>query len=79
MRTEHQQAQIDKMEYGLTNQAPTGEQLDRISSIRVAGKILGRCIIDETEPSRDQSLALTALEDCVMRAVRAVVLEGGPV
>lgn len=73
-----QQRQIAVMEHGLTNHRPDEDQVARIESIRHFGKEFGRAIIERTNPGRDQSLALTALEDATMRAVRAVVLEGGP-
>lgn len=65
----------ERMVHGLTNHTPDESQVARIGDIRLYGKALGECIIYTTNPSRDQSLALTALEDCVMRAIRAIVLE----
>lgn len=62
---------------GLSNHTPSAEGLKSISKIRSAAKLLGEVIIDNTDGGRDQSLALTALEDTVMRAVRQVALDTG--
>ncbi len=66
---------ITEFHRGLTNHTPTPEQVARIELLRQVAKTLGTAIIENTKPSRDQSIALTALEDCTMRAVRAIVLE----
>lgn len=60
----------------LTNHRPTDEQITRIEDLRGEAKSFGETIIDFCPPSRERSLALTALEDCVMRAVQSIVTEG---
>ena len=60
----------------LTNQSPTTEQIESIESIREGAKlVLGR-ILGLAPASRERSLALTHLEETVMWAVKAIVLEG---
>ena len=59
----------------LTNQTPSEHQINRIENFRWAAKALGDMILAVAEPSREQSLALTHLEETVMWAVKAIVLE----
>lgn len=60
---------------GLTNHTPSAEQVERIENLRLHAKRFAEAIYTNTSYSRDQSLAVTALEDATMRAVRSVVLE----
>ena len=62
----------------LQNHTPSAEGLNHIREIRAAAEVLGHAIIKGSAPSRNQALALTALEESVMRAVRAVALQGTP-
>lgn len=59
----------------LTNVTPTVEQINRIERVREAAKLLGMEIVDLCPLGREQSLALTHLEDAAMWAVKAIVLE----
>ena len=68
--------QLEKFEKSLTNHTPTDEQVARIENIRDRAKLLASDIIHTTPQSREQSLALTHLEDSVMWAVKSIVLEG---
>lgn len=70
---EMQRAQLER---NLTNHTPTQEAIDRIGIVRTNAKSLGNLIIQHCPPSRERSLALTSLEDAVMRAVQSIVTEG---
>ena len=72
------QHRLDELHRGLTNQPPGPEQIERMEQLRKVAKTFGTTIIENTPPGRDQSIALTALEDCVMRAIRAIALEPAP-
>lgn len=63
------------LQRSMTNIPPTEQQIERIESTRDAAKDLGRRIIDNCADGRERSLALTHLEDAVMWAVKAIVLE----
>jgi hypothetical protein len=52
--------------------SPKEDQPDRYSTIRAHAKELAHIINDNTPASREQSLALTALEECVMWANAAI-------
>lgn len=54
--------------------APKGDQAQRYVLIRETAKLLARTILENTPQSRDQSVALTKLEDCVMRANAAIAI-----
>ena len=74
-RYDRQRKQYARIKRSLTNQPPGEDQIQRIEKLREVGKLLGESIIFSTEPSREQSLALTHLEETVMLAVKAIVLE----
>lgn len=75
-RTMSTEERVVQMRSSLSNHTPTDDGLKRIRKIRSSAKLLGEVVLENTEVGRDQSLAMTALEDVVMRAVRAVALEG---
>lgn len=52
---------------------PTPEERLRIHGLKLHFAELRAHILGETPPSREQSLALTHLEDACMRATRAVL------
>lgn len=52
--------------------APHGTQPDRYVEIRNLAKNLATDILAKTPTSREQSLAITALEECVMWANAAI-------
>jgi len=58
----------------LTN-TPNAEQISRISEVRGAALALGAVILAHTPTTREQSLAITHLEETVMWAVMSIVLE----
>lgn len=53
---------------------PNQETIEKYARLRTLAREFAGLIVDLTPVSRDQSLALTALEDCVMRANRAIAL-----
>ncbi len=67
---------LEQLQASLTNQSPDASQVERIEDIRTVALGIGALILEVTPQGRAQSLALTHLEDCVMWAVKAVVLEG---
>jgi hypothetical protein len=62
----------------LTNQSVSGTQVDRIEVLRNAARDLGDEILEHCPPSREQSLAITNLEQALMWAVASIAREGGP-
>lgn len=59
----------------LTNITPTPRQVDTIEALRESAKALGRRLTLDVPPSRETSLAITKLEECVMWGVKAILLE----
>lgn len=57
-----------------TRHQPTPGAIEDIENIRHRARVLGMDIIDAAPPCRSRSLALTHLEDAVMRAVQAIVI-----
>lgn len=54
--------------------APFGDQAGRYEAIRSAGLNFANYINERTPASREQSLAITAIEEAVMRANQAIAL-----
>jgi len=52
--------------------APFGDQLARYAALREAGRLLAIQIVNDTPISREQSLALTNLEQAIMFANAAI-------
>lgn len=52
--------------------APHGDQLERYAALREAGRQLAIRIVESTPISREQSLALTNLEQAIMFANAAI-------
>jgi hypothetical protein len=67
--TESQKAEIAKR---FTYTPPKADQPDRYNDIRSEAKALAITIIRQTPPSREQSVALTKLEEVVMWANAAI-------
>jgi hypothetical protein len=72
----------EKLNKSLSHQPPRTDTLkdgfstvQRIEALRSAAKVLGAALEDYMRPSREQSLAVTKLEESLMRAVKGVVLE----
>lgn len=58
--TEQQSADLNKR---FTYHAPKGDQPERYQELRAAARDLAALIVASTPPSREQSLALTHLEE----------------
>lgn len=58
-----------------TYHAPRGDQPERYEKIRQAARAMGIVIIDNTQPSSDQSAAIRLLRECVMTANASIALE----
>lgn len=56
------------IENNFTYHAPKDDQTARYISIRERGKLFARLINELCPPSRERSLAMTKLEECVMWA-----------
>lgn len=61
-------ASNEDLENIYTYHAPKGDQQRRYETLRHTGKVLAKCILDLTPVSREQSLALTKLEEAIMWA-----------
>lgn len=57
-----------------TYHAPFGDQKDRYQRIRDAGKALAAVITECSPPSREQSLALTSVQQAVQWANSAIAI-----
>lgn len=66
-----QQERIDKT---FKYHSPKDDQPERYERIRAKAKELAIVICEDTPPSREQSLALTALEEVSMRANQAIAI-----
>lgn len=55
-----------------TSEPPTNGQRNSVAVLRQATAELGALILEHSPKGRDQSLALTHLEDTLMRANRAI-------
>lgn len=62
----------DDIENRFTYHPPIGTQLDRYLNLRNTGKELAHLITASTPPSREQSLAITNLEQAIMWANAAI-------
>jgi len=66
------QEMITRLGNDFTYHAPKEGQPQKYEMIREAGKMLATTIVGVTPPSREQSLALTAIEEAVFWANAAV-------
>ena len=69
------QDRLEQFIKSTTNHTPSSNQIKRIEDVRHSAQLLATLIINNTNHSRQTSLAPTRLEDAVMWAVKAVVLE----
>ena len=67
--TPEQEARLEK---DFTYHPPKGDQVDRYNAIRANAEIVAALILTSTPASREQSLALTNLEQAVMWANAAI-------
>jgi hypothetical protein len=68
MTEEMRQAMLARIENNFVYHAPKGDQLVRYQLIRDTAKQFALLLVDNTPTSREQSLALTQLEDATMWA-----------
>lgn len=61
-----------QVEHNFTYHAPKPEQQPKYERLRELAKELGLAIVDLTPESREQSLAITDLENCIMHANAAI-------
>ena len=64
--------QKDEWHYKFTNHTPSEEGIKKIESLRSVAKAHADAIIDICPPGREQSLALTHLEETSTAAIAAV-------
>ena len=67
--TDEENARLDK---DFTYHPPKPDQVPRYEVIRATGRAMAQMILSHTPKSREQSLALTALEEAVMWANAAI-------
>jgi hypothetical protein len=66
----------EKVARSLSHQAPRDvDQTTRIEALRGSCKVFAETLEALTEPSREQSLAITNLEQALMWAIKGIVLE----
>lgn len=63
---------ISQINNRFTYHPPFGDQVARYAALREAGRLLAIQIVEDTPISREQSLALTKLEEAVMHANSAI-------
>lgn len=66
------EAQTADLNHRFTYHAPTGSKPERFEALRNKARELAFLIAQTTHPSREQSLALTALEESIFWANAAV-------
>lgn len=70
-----QEERFASFERSATNHKPSDDAINSIERLRTIAKGFAAVIIEESDPSRESSLALTHLEEVVMWAVKAVILD----
>lgn len=63
----------DVWDFNLTNHTPTPEAQRKIEHFRTTAKAMANAIIEFTPQSREQSIALTKLEEMSFFAIAAIV------
>lgn len=58
-----------------TYHAPHGDQQERYQKIREAAKVFAWELVNNTQPSADQTAAIRKLRECVMTANASIALE----
>lgn len=75
-KTEADRLLREQINRNMTNHRPDEKRIVAIEALRFEAKSLGQTIVDLCPPGRERSLAITHLEDAVMRAVQSIVTEG---
>ena len=70
---EQQEIDRDELETRFTYHPPQVGHLGRYAAIRVGALAFAKLIVDTTPESREQALALTALEEAMLWANSAIV------
>ena len=65
---------IQELNESLTNQPPDEEQIRKIECIREYYKKTGEAILINCPNSRNLSIAITALEESLHRAIKSIIL-----
>jgi hypothetical protein len=65
---------IKELNESLTNQSPDEEQIRKIESIRESYKKTGEAILRNCPNSHNLSIAITALEESLHRAIKSIIL-----
>lgn len=73
-----QQVTPEEIELRFTYHAPTEEQRVRYERLRAAARTYAAIVVDLTPYSREQSLALTAVEESSMWANAAIARREAP-
>lgn len=68
------QIQLSRIQRSFTYHPPKGDQPDRYVALRNAAKDLATTIVNMTPASREQSCALTSLEESIMWANKAIAI-----
>lgn len=66
----------ERLVRSLTNQTPDEAQIVAIEDVRLIGKRMAAIIAEVCPAGREKSLAGTHLEETVMWAVKAIILQG---
>lgn len=62
----------ERMEWNLTNHTPNADQIMMIEDVRSWAKKFAKAVIASCPPSRELSLALSAIEQATTNAVAAI-------
>jgi hypothetical protein len=65
---------LEKINRSLTNITPNEEQIERIESLRRTARGMAASIVANVPVSREQSLAVTKLEETLMWAVKGILV-----
>jgi hypothetical protein len=68
---EHERAALEKE---FTYHAPTPEEVERMTAIRIAAKVLAETILDNVPDCADRSAAMRKIREVSMTANAAIVL-----
>ncbi|MGD9152394.1 MAG: hypothetical protein PVG30_01885 [Gammaproteobacteria bacterium] len=68
------QEKIEELNESFTNKSPSEEQIQKIESIRKSYKKTGETILRNCPNSRNLSIAVTALEESLHRAIKSIIL-----
>lgn len=69
---------LDELKIRFMHHAPRGDQAERYEAIRGKALDFAKHVIMETPPCREQSLALTKLEEAMFFANAAIARREGP-